>query len=122
MSRISRLEVFCKKGVLQACNFIKKQTLAQVFSCEFCEISKNTFSYRTPPVAASVCHNYLLSTSDVLGDESIFFALTFIFHLVTHSRLYIKCIFSHFSRYYQGACLPRKGESSRDSMEWVLYI
>ena len=27
----------------QACNFIKKETLAQVFSCEFCEISKNTF-------------------------------------------------------------------------------
>ena len=33
--------------------FIKKKTLAQVFSCEFCKISKNTFSYRTPPVAAS---------------------------------------------------------------------
>ena len=29
---------------LQApCNFIKKETLAQVFSCDFCEISKNTF-------------------------------------------------------------------------------
>ena len=27
----------------EACNFIKKETLAQVFSCEFCEISKNTF-------------------------------------------------------------------------------
>ena len=26
----------------QACNFIKKETLTQVFSCEFCEISKNT--------------------------------------------------------------------------------
>ena len=26
--------------------------MAQVFSCEFCEISMNTFSYRTPPVAA----------------------------------------------------------------------
>ena len=25
------------------CNFIKKETLAQAFSCEFCEISKNTF-------------------------------------------------------------------------------
>ena len=37
-----------------ACNFIKKETPAQVFSCEFCEISKNTFSYRTPPVAAFV--------------------------------------------------------------------
>ena len=34
-------------------NFIKKETLAQVFSCEFCEISKNAFSYRTTPVAAS---------------------------------------------------------------------
>ena len=27
----------------EACNFIKKETLAQVFSCEFCEISRNTF-------------------------------------------------------------------------------
>ena len=63
--RSSRLEVFCKKGVLRnfakftekhlcqslffnkiagtACNFIKKETLPQVFSREFCEISKNTF-------------------------------------------------------------------------------
>ena len=38
-----------------ACNFIKKETLAQVFSCEFYEISKNTFFYRTPLVAAPVC-------------------------------------------------------------------
>ena len=36
-------------------NFIKKETLAQVFSCKFCKISKNIFCYRTPPVAASVC-------------------------------------------------------------------
>ena len=72
----SRPEVFCKKGVLRnftkftgkhlcqslffnkvadlACNFIKKETLAQVFPCEFCEISKNTFFYRTPLVAVSI--------------------------------------------------------------------
>ena len=37
---------------LHASGFIKKETLAQVFSCEFCEIFKNTFSYRTPQVAA----------------------------------------------------------------------
>ena len=37
----------------QACNFIKKKTLAQVFSCEFCDFSKNTYFYRTPLVAAS---------------------------------------------------------------------
>ena len=30
-----------------------KESLAQVFPCEFCESSKNTFFYRTPPVAAS---------------------------------------------------------------------
>ena len=38
---------------LQACKFIKKETLAQVFSCEFYEISKNSFFHRTPVVAAS---------------------------------------------------------------------
>ena len=32
-----------KKWRPQACNFIKKEILAQVFSCEFCDISKNTF-------------------------------------------------------------------------------
>ena len=37
-----------------ACNFIKKETLAQVFSCEFCENTKNSFSYRTPPVATFI--------------------------------------------------------------------
>ena len=37
----------------EACNFIKKETLAKVFSCEFCEIYKNNFCYRTPLVAAS---------------------------------------------------------------------
>ena len=32
--------------------FIKIESLAQAFSFQFCEISKNAFSYRTPPVAA----------------------------------------------------------------------
>ena len=61
-NRNSRPEVFCEKGVLRNfikfteihINFIKKEILVQVFFCEFCKISKNTFSYRTPLVAASV--------------------------------------------------------------------
>ena len=71
----SRPEVFFKKGVrrnfakftgkhvcqilflFEACDLIKKETLTQVFPYEFCEISKNTFSYRTPPVAASELRN-----------------------------------------------------------------
>ena len=34
-----------KNEVSKACNFIKKETLAQVFSREFCEISKNIFFF-----------------------------------------------------------------------------
>ena len=65
MIRSSRPEVFFKKGVLRnfakfigknlcqslffnkiagkTCSFIKKETLAQVFSCEFCKISEKSF-------------------------------------------------------------------------------
>ena len=71
-------EVFCKKGIFEnftkftgkhlcqslffnevaGLNFIKKEALAQVFSCVFCEIFKNTFFYRTPPVDASRIINF----------------------------------------------------------------
>ena len=34
-------------------NFINKETMTKVFSCELCEISKNTFRYRTSATAAS---------------------------------------------------------------------
>ena len=37
----------------QPATLLKKETLPQVFSCEFCEISKNAVSKRTPPVAAT---------------------------------------------------------------------
>ena len=33
----------CARVSHDACIVIKKETLAQVFSCEFCDISKNTF-------------------------------------------------------------------------------
>ena len=49
----------------EACSFIKKEALAQVFSCEFCEIAKNTFSYRTPLVAASVMR-FVFEASETL--------------------------------------------------------
>ena len=77
--RSSRAELFYKKGVLRksakctrkhlcqrlffnkvaglrskACIFIKKEFLTQLFSCEFCKFSKNTFFYRTPSVAAKI--------------------------------------------------------------------
>ena len=68
--RSSRPKMFCKKGVLrnitkfagkhlyQSLIFnkvagFKNETLAQVFSCKFCKISKNAFFHRAPLVAAS---------------------------------------------------------------------
>ena len=39
-------------------NFVKKETLVQVVSIEFCEISKKTFFHRTPLMATSVCSIY----------------------------------------------------------------
>ena len=54
-NRSSHQRCSVKKGVLRnsqnsqentcarVCNFIEKETLAQVFSSEFCEISENTF-------------------------------------------------------------------------------
>ena len=40
----ARVSILIKlQALASACNFIKIETLAQVFSCEFCKISKNTF-------------------------------------------------------------------------------
>ena len=66
--RSSHPEVFCKKGVLKnfakftglACNFIKKETLTQVLSCEFCEISENTFFTEHIQMTASFLHGECL--------------------------------------------------------------
>ena len=48
-------------AVVQRCSakkvFLEISQNSQVFSCEFCEISKNTFSHRTSLVAASEKRN-----------------------------------------------------------------
>ena len=45
---------FLKLNRPQTCNFIRKETLAQVFSCEFYEISKNTFFTKHVRTTASI--------------------------------------------------------------------
>ena len=76
----SRLEVFCKKDALknfakatgkQACNFIKKETLVQVFFCELCKVFKNTVLYRAPPLAASENKNDFLRMISWSGVKSL---------------------------------------------------
>ena len=89
--RSSRPEELYKKGVLR--NFAKftgkqlcrnfflnkvadlrpatllKKTLAQVFSCEFCEIYKNTFFHKTPLVAAS--EQLSISVLNIISQNSL---------------------------------------------------
>ena len=48
----------------KACNFIKIETLAQVFSWEFCEISNNSFSSRTPTMAAPAMKTFAKNLND----------------------------------------------------------
>ena len=49
--------LFFNKVAGTACNFIKKETLAQKFSCEFWETSKNTFFIEHLWTTASVLTN-----------------------------------------------------------------
>ena len=65
---------------------IKKETLVQVFSCEFFESSQNTFSYRPPPVAASDSFKCLFVSSHTLH-----------FKLFTSTSTLFKSSFSAFN-------------------------
>ena len=50
--------LFLIKLQAAACNFIKKETQALVFFCEFCEIFKNTFFAEQHWVTASDTDNF----------------------------------------------------------------
>ena len=50
-----------KKLWPEACSFIKQEALAQVFPCEFCEISKSTFFTEHLLVTASEQKNIVLN-------------------------------------------------------------
>ena len=87
-----------KAPVPQACNFIKKESLAQVFHCEFCKISKNAFSYRTSPMAARLT---VISTRFYT-----FTSLLYLFLLICQSftlsgpQGFYQSKSFHFSKYY----------------------
>ena len=83
------LLIISTKSQAQACNFIniiKKDSLAQVFSCEFCKISKNNVSDRTP-LGACFC---------MLSFGRTFFELHF------SLRFYesLGSMYSHYNRFH----------------------
>ena len=77
----SRPEMFCKKDALKnlakftgkhLCQslFFKKETLAQVFFCEFCEIFKNTFFTEYLWATASVVLRESLNTWELPSSQA----------------------------------------------------
>ena len=50
---------FNKVAGLRPVTFLKKETLAQVFSCEFCKIFKNTFFTKHLRTTASMAQEFL---------------------------------------------------------------
>ena len=91
-------------------NFIKKETLAQLFSCEFCEISQNTFFYRTPSVA--VCPNRGYLHCAILKDLHVFqekrdlksSGVQFFLQNVPYEIFMIFKMFENNMKFTRGAC------------------
>ena len=77
VSQNSRQNTFARASFLiklqTYCNFIKKETLSQVFSCEFCEVFKNTFLAEQLRVTASAYTKLLFFK---LVQVLLFFALS----------------------------------------------
>ena len=63
-----------KRALTESVTQIKKETLAQVFFCEFCEIFKSIFLQRTSPLVASALTGFLTQTPHIKNSE-IFRAL-----------------------------------------------
>ena len=119
-SRSSHLELFCKKCVLRnfakvtgkhlcqslffnkivglACNFIKKETLAQVFPCEFCEVSKNTFPYRTVAVSGFISFPFSGERNVSLECFIGMRIFLYVMHMVKKKAFYRKHMFRRYRR------------------------
>ena len=79
--------LFNKFAGLNVCIFIKKETATQMLSCEYCEIFKNSFFYRTPPDHCTFPKFYVVIDSlDVFGykiDIFLYFLCHCLFSFIT---------------------------------------
>ena len=88
---------------LQACNFIKKDTLSQVFSCEFSVIFKNIFFTEYLRATASASRKMFLSQDVVLGLMFSFFPA--LAPLVWYSPMLINLHFKNWKTEHFRACI-----------------
>ena len=101
-----------KTPVPEACNFIKKETLAQVFSCEFCDISKNTFFTEHLRTTASDCRSSHSQMSFKIGVLKNFASFTgkhmrlSLFLIKLHKRLQHRYFPAKFSTFLRTPIFP----------------
>ena len=78
----------------RSATLLKRDSNTGVFLCEICEIFKNTFFYRTPPVAASVkdCIIFLTSSRETSLNWNFFCILYF--SLIFKTLKWYSCSFS----------------------------
>ena len=90
-------------GQAKPATLFKKESLPQVFSCEFCEIFRNIFSYRTLPVAASrriffvLHHSFQIHHKNILvkpWKQGIFF------HTLIQTFWYSSCLVFSFNHHH----------------------
>ena len=75
-----------------ACNFIKKETLAQVFSSEFCEISKNTLFTEHLRATASVYFTQMINCVERYVKHRKFIFLYVIWQIYCNIGRYRYCM------------------------------
>ena len=84
--------LFNKVAGLRPATLSKKETQAQMFSCEFCEISKNNFSHRTPLVAASDLNFFLQQFFEF--SRNIFTSFSLLYIRKLYKFLNLKLLFN----------------------------
>ena len=94
---------FLTKLQALACNFIKKEALAQVFSCRFCEISKNTLFtehfWATASDSCSIPFTFIFKVTDNIIIINILLILLLL--IVTDNIMKINSFTSTFQSFCQ---------------------
>ena len=81
---------------------LKKRPWHRYFLCEFCKISKNTFFYRVPLVAASECIRNTIEIYYLKEDQEIYFEVNTEQCVLLISYLLVSFVL----------CLPKSCEST----------
>ena len=91
----------------------------QMFSSEFCEFSKSTFSYRTPPVAASWLYCIVLFHTKVCFMVYRYISEIQIFRMLNF-ELFWRIFWNFLHVYDEQSFMQQKGE---EKLTWyILYL